>query len=234
METNEIKFISGKQTLHGIINIVDHEAPTIIFIPGISGKALSERFDYLAKVFNETGYNFLRFNFRGYEDGNSFDNSSIDDELKDLENAISYLESQGYNLDKFGIIAKSFGAVKALLLHDKRLGCLGLLAPAVYFGSSSNLDTMRNKNYGSIEHISDIIIDQKMLKTWNTPTIIIHGNHDKTIALDNSRNIFEMLSCAKQLIIMSDAEHSLDENESQRKESIKRLTEFFKDNFPLA
>jgi pimeloyl-ACP methyl ester carboxylesterase len=219
--------------IHLKLDYADIQSPTIIFITGISGKGLTERFDYLAEHFTKLGYNFVRFNFRGQEEGSIIDNSCLLDELEDLRAVINFLESHQLIIQGFSIIAKSFGAVKAFLLNDKKLKCLCLLAPAVYIFKESNLLVVRNKKYGEINHMSDIHIPERFIQKFSISTLIIHGGSDTIIPISNSQKILELLPQEKQLYLLKGGEHNLDDTKEQRVESLAVLTSFIKRYFPL-
>lgn len=219
---------SGDAVLHAKLDIVDKNSPVVLFIPGISGGALTSRFDYLAEEFNRAGFNFVRFDFRGYAKGKSIDNSTVQEELEDIHTVLSFLESQKINLDHFGIVAKSFGGVKAFLLQDSRLSVLGLLAPAVYFSNIPTMDQLKNKPYKDITHLNDLQLDEKTLKTWSVPTLIVHGDQDKTVPLENSQKIVRSMTSKKDLKVIAGGGHSLDETEDQKKIVRNMLIDFFK------
>lgn len=224
-QTGEIQ--SGDTLIHVKVDTVDRNSPVVLFIPGVSGGALTSRFDYLAEGFNQAGFNFVRFNFRGQEEGKSVDDSTLQEELEDLRNVLVYLESQQFNLHHFGVVAKSFGSVKAFLLNDPRLDALGLLAPATYFSNESTIEQLMNTQYRDITHSQDLQIDEKILKNWEIPTVIVHGDQDKTVPLDNSQRMVDLMPARKELMVIPGAGHSLDETEKQREVVLQTLVDFF-------
>jgi pimeloyl-ACP methyl ester carboxylesterase len=212
----QVTFEVSGATLHGVIDELSNKAPTMIFLPGISGKALTDRFDYLRDGCVHSGFNFFRFNCRGYEEGASIDDSTVESELEDIRAAIDFLTAGGYKMDQFGVIAKSFGGLKAFMLDDPRLAALGLLAPAIFFDQESNYDEMKGRPYSQIEHLSEIKVSPAVLESWNVPTVLVQGDADTVVPVSNSQFIYDSLSSPKELMVMSGADHSLGREEDKK------------------
>jgi alpha/beta superfamily hydrolase len=200
-------------------------------MPGMSGGALTDRFENLANDFVKAGFNFLRFNFRGYEEDESFGDSTLNEELEDLQNVILFLQTLGYNVNHIGLIGKSFGAIKTWLLEDLRVRCYGFIAPASFFGERSTVEELIDRPYKDIEKVDDIVLHESILLHWLMPTIIVHGDKDTVVDLSNSQEIMQKLpnTIEKQLEIVSGAHHSFD-NPDDEEQMRKLLVDFFSKN----
>jgi dipeptidyl aminopeptidase/acylaminoacyl peptidase len=222
---------SDNITLHGKINFVSFKSPLVIFIPGVSGKALTDKFDWIAKVFVKSGYNFVRFNFNGYEDGRSFENSSLGEEIRDFNNVLKTLDKMGLNISNYGVVAKSLGALKAIAIQDPRLKCLGLLSPAVSLDNHNNLKETANYIYKNIGEYMEYKIDSKMLNNF-TSSILFYGDRDTVVKITDTKKLFEHMSEPKEIYCIKQEGHGLDKPETQLFIS-KKLILFFKKHFPV-
>lgn len=175
------------------VETYDRSYPVILFIAGTSGNSLSDRFDGLSEMLINERFTFVRFNFRGHEEGRTIDEYSLNDELKDMKEVIELLEHEGYNTQNLSILAKSFGAVKAFCLN-REYGLIGLLSPAVFFSERGNLGPISSKEYKNIASIEDINIPLDVLRNITAPVCIVHGENDSTIPISNSSEIFSNLA----------------------------------------
>lgn len=230
MEKIDVVFESWEKYLHWIINLCeDPQAPFVIFLPWISWKALTQRFDYLAQAFIDWWLNFFRFNFGGYEEWCDINSSSLDSELNDLKSAVNYLALMGYNMVNYGILAKSLWWMKAFLNEDERMKCVWLLAPATFFDDNWNIDVMRTMEYWFIESVKNFIIDTKKLEDFHISTILIHWDTDDIVDIENSKKIYELLKWKKQFHKIPWANHSM-ERPLDKEKVLELCVPFFKEN----
>ncbi|MCA9376606.1 NUDIX domain-containing protein [Candidatus Nomurabacteria bacterium] len=211
------------------VETYDRSYPVILFIAGTSGNSLSDRFDGLSEMLINERFTFVRFNFRGHEEGRTIDEYSLNDELKDMKEVIELLEHEGYNTQNLSILAKSFGAVKAFCLN-REYGLIGLLSPAVFFSERGNLGPISSKEYKNIASIEDINIPLDVLRNITAPVCIVHGENDSTIPISNSSEIFSNLATVhekKELHKIPGANHSM-LDKAQYSEAYKLITSFFR------
>lgn len=222
----DFKVVNGNITLNGKINLVSKTDPVVIFIPGVSGKALTDKFDWIANVFTDIGYNFVRFNFRGYEEGSNFEEFSLENELEDFGNLLEKLNEMGFNMKKYGVVAKSMGALKALLTQDSNLKCTGLLAPAISLNEKDNLSKTEKVLYKNIGEYFEYKLSFNMVK--NSPaTIVFYGDKDQVVKKEDTENLIKHLSNPKESYCIQNEDHSLEE--AKTKLFIReKITPFFK------
>src|SRR3989338_3190476 len=227
----DIKFKSNEKELHGKLDIISKTAPIVIFFPGVSGGALTDRYNFLYDAVLAAGANFFRFNFSAQEDGCPLDNSNLQEELVDIKNTIDHLETLGYNLKKFGVVAKSFGCIKVFLLNDPRISCVILLSPTCFFNDKPNTPDVLFRKYADISKPQEIILDAQLLRKWSTPTLIFLGSEDALLNPLDMKKQFETLSAKKEILFLEGATHSLDRPHDITQ--IKEKVTFFLKKFML-
>jgi hypothetical protein len=188
----------------------------IIFLPGISGNATSERFKYLEKIAVDNQYSIVRMNFQFQEYNDR--SLSIKDCINDVKIVLEYLKRRDINTaEEMIIIAKSFGCIIYHLLDiDVSKGIL--LSPFLKI-EDKRVDYINTKL--SDLKIYDTYTDIKLLK--NTPNLIFHGIKDTNIDVSNSEHITKINS--KYLLVKVNSDHSLNEEETH-KSIIKKSNKF--------
>ena len=190
----------------------------VILIPGISGKPLSNKYNFLAKELQKNNFYFLRFNI--WESPSDLEKKTLNKIYRDIKKAIDYMKKIG--CEEISLIGKSFGG--GILLSKKFVGIkkLILLAPAINYASESNIEKIKNKELSKIKNIFDIKIDKNNLKKLDLEILIIHGDKDEIVPIENSRKIIKDIENGK-LETIKNANHSYDKKE---KELVKYYQEF--------
>lgn len=186
------------------------------------------RFEKVAKVLNDQGYNILTFDFSGC--GKSDDDTlTVDKQVDDLKSAIKLIKSKKFG--KIGLFAHSLGGLIALKCFNQDILTMYLWAPVTdkikytwdkrY--SEKQLIELKTKGY-----ITDfepkrirkkVIIDKQMLndrefvdqkellKNITCPIFFIHGKLDKSVPYTDSINASKILDHNSELLIVEDANH---------------------------
>lgn len=189
--------------------------------------------DFLAK----SGFLVLRFDFSGNgESEGKFEDSSYSKEMKDLANAISFIESKGIN--NIGILGHSMGSAVSILqsVKDDRVKSLCVL------GSPSETNLLKDlipenklseisKNgkatvkifFRSLNITQEFIDDmekhslKKEISEFKPPFCIIHGDKDVIVPIEHGKNLYSWAIEPKELHIIDGSDHlfSRDEHLSQ-------------------
>jgi pimeloyl-ACP methyl ester carboxylesterase len=206
----------------------------VIMSHGFTGdKSESGRFDRIAEVINNKGYNVLAFDFSGC--GESDDDSlTVDKQIDDLESAIKHIKSQGFQ--KIGLLGHSLGGLVSLRVYNEDISTMVLTAPVtnkITYAwdkrySPEQLAELKEKGY--ITKIRDkgvrrkIIIDSQMLtdresvnqeellKNIKCPVLIIHGDADERVPLKDSKKAVPYLSNESKLEIVAGATHKFNDH----------------------
>lgn len=156
------------------------DSRVIIYLPGISGGALEAKTDYLAKGMTEAGFHLVRFQFRYHQDKENFETYCIDDSMEDIVSVVTFLRENEYNIERYGIIGKSFGGLLSFLREDSRIWAIGLLAPALFASEASTISLLRSTPYSEIPSVSEINVDTSSLQSNKIPKFLIHGDTDES------------------------------------------------------
>ena len=183
----------------------------IIFLPGTSGNAMSERFDYIDKIGLETNHSVLRmdFQFQQYHD----ESLCIKDCVKDFITVLEYIKHRDINtLKELIVIAKSFGCL-VYHLSDVKANKAILIAPYMHIKENDleNMDYV-NKKLSELKN-DERYIKKELLK--QNPHLILHGVRDKIMSIENSEKIANINN--NYSIIRMDTDHSFNEEETQKK-----------------
>lgn len=240
---------SRNQNLVGNLYLADNES-IIIMAHGFTGdKSEWGRFDKTAEALNKAGYNVLAFDFSG--SGESDDDSlSVDKQVDDLNCAIRFVSDKGFK--ELGLLGLSLGGLVSLKVYssEKKIKTMVLWAPVTAkkenyakkkFGPEE-LKELKEKGY--ITKIMEagirkkIIIDKQMiynresvnqkelLSNIDCPVLIIHGDKDESVPLEDSKNAIRYLSSDSKLEIIKGATHDFTE---QIDNIIDLTTKWFRD-----
>lgn len=236
------------------LNLVGNLYPTdnksiIIMAHGFTGdKSEWGRFDKTAEALNKVGYNVLAFDFSG--SGESDDDSlTVDKQVDDLNCAIRFVSDRGFR--KIGLLGLSLGGLISLKVYspEKNIKTMVLWAPVTSKKDNyskkkftpAELNELKEKGY--ITKIMEagvrkkIIIDKQIIKDRESinqkqllsqikcPILIIHGDKDESVPLEDSKNAIRYLPSKSKLEIIEGATHDFTE---QLDTIIELTTNWFK------
>ena len=204
----------------------------IVMAHGFTGdKSEWGRFDKTAEALNKAGYNVLAFDFSGSGESDN-DSLTVDKQVDDLNCAIRFVSDRGFkNIGLFGL---SLGGLISLKVYspEKNIKTMVLWAPvtakknnyAEQKFTAEEIKELKEKGYitkireeGS--HRRVIIIDKQMIKDRESvnqkellanikcPVLIIHGDKDESVPLEDSKSAIKYLSSESKLEIIEGADH---------------------------
>lgn len=173
----------------------DNNHALLIFIPGVSGGIVSEKYaEFMAQALSH-GYDFL--GIQGWEDGSDFGKRNLLELINEIEHVVR-AHSKKYR--EIMLVGKSIGGTLALFVKNKKLSRKVLWAPYLSI-------QMTKRRPITVDEIIEKGIPSSILERMNTPTIIIHGSKDNVASLKVSRMLAGILPDAA-LITMIGANHS--------------------------
>ena len=161
----------------------------VILLPGISGKALSNRYKNLEVALRKSGFNFLRFDL--WKSMKELETMTLKEIHQAIDTSIKFMHLNGCK--RIGFIGKSFGGGVLLTHPHKDIKALVLLAPAIGFDKESNINKIKNQKFTKFKSIFDIAISKKELQKIEISTLIIQGTKDDVVPLKNSEKIVKNL-----------------------------------------
>jgi pimeloyl-ACP methyl ester carboxylesterase len=196
-----------------LLTTPDNDTNTVVvFLPGISGGAMSGRFLPVAEACVEASVAIARVSI--WNDAKVAGQMSLAHIHEQLAAVINHLRSVGYQ--RFIGIGKSFGGAVLLTYPTSEFEKLILWAPAIG-GSEAvgNVSDCLDQSLETFESLLEIKIGKSDLQSKQMPILFIHGTADATIPLSNSE-----LLCAgipqSTLLSVAGADHSYKETEHEK------------------
>lgn len=218
----------------------------VIMSHGFTGdKSEWGRFDRTAEALNKAGFTVFSFDFSGC--GESEDDSlTVEKQVDDLQSAIDFIKQKGFK--KLGLLGHSLGGLISLKNLNKGIRALVLWAPATApkmdiqsWYSRRQLKEMEDTGYlvkkrdmgvrrkfiiekGMFDELASIN-QEKLLSKVKCPVLIIHGDKDDVVPVENSQQAMQYLPAGSKLEVIKGADHSFYE---QLDKFIGHTVEWFK------
>lgn len=201
-------------------------------IPGPVRRPDDRGYPRLAERFCSEGFVVLIFNFRGT--GESQGNFDILGWARDLTAAIDYLALRNeVDRNRISVVGFSGGAAVAVYVtaHDPRISAIVTCACLAEF--SAGLDPARIRAFIDQARYTGIIRDPGFPPSpedWGQgfreispirwidqiagrPILIIHGDKDQVVAVDDAQALYQKAKKPKDILIIKGGEHRLRTNE---------------------
>lgn len=202
--------------------------PVVILCHGFHSTKDNNTNTRLHKMLKEKNIATFRFDFYGHgESDGKFEDITVSEAVDDALCAIDFLKKKGYK--KIGLIGASFGGLTALLTaaKSKDLLFLGLKCPASNFleielthRTKENLQEWKRDGftYYQNEEGETYRLNYKFFQDLNKnnafpiadkiriPTLIVHGDADEIVPVEQSKLIFKLIPDCK-LEIIRKADH---------------------------
>lgn len=186
----------------------------------------SEKIVALSRALAEKGVLALRFDFSyAGESSGKFADITYNGEVEDLRAAFNLV--LGFRAEKVGILGSSMGGTVALLFaaHENRIKALATIAAPLHPEKiTENVLTPeeverwrrerflfyhgRRINVSLLDDLQTIDVPEAA-KRIACPVLIVHGDMDDTVAVEEARELYAVLSGAKKLTILKGADHRL-------------------------
>ena len=176
----------------------------VIISHGFAANKDRTRHVRLAEALLDAGFAALRFDFGGC--GESGDREiTVRGQVDDLQSVIHEMREQGYT--SIGLLGESLGGLTSVLAYDAQIRALVLWAPVTASKTPSLIQTeemhteIRQKGFVLYhkdgrafriprEYIEErqVIRQQETLSRITAPVLIIHGDSDEVVPLQQSRD----------------------------------------------
>ncbi len=203
----------------------------------------------LQRILNKGGVSTLRFDFFGHgESGGRFEDITISEAVKNTLSAIRFLNGKGYG--RIGLVGSSFGGISSIMTASKSkdLRVLVLRAPVSNYEEKElakrGKDGLKKwKETGYVEYAEEgrkwklkysFFEDFKNNngyeagKNIKIPTLIIHGDKDEVVSVEQSVKLSKMITNSR-LEIIKGADHNFS-NEADFKKTLELAADFILEN----
>jgi len=204
----------------------------IVLCHGFSTSKNGTTYQRLEQALNEKNLATFRFDFYGHgESEGKFEDITVSEAVDDALAAIAFVKSKGFN--KIGLMGSSFGGNAAALAAARNPGIyvLALKAPVGnyqgrVFGNKSleqwkkdgftvyakGDGTMLRVNYHFYED-AQIVDGFEEVKKITVPTLIVHGDEDKSVSIEESKKSATLMKdCTLEIIPGADHRFSKKED----------------------
>jgi pimeloyl-ACP methyl ester carboxylesterase len=236
-----------RQTLVGILHEPDRSeaASAVILCHGMESNKESAKLVAMSRELAAKGILALRFDFSGSgESEGKFEEMTYSGEVEDLRAA--YEVVMKYRPKKIGVLGSSMGGTVALLFaaEEQNVAALVTIAAPVHperFSErlSTPEDTEQWRAQGFIEyhgrrlnvsllHDLEVLDVPKAARKISCPVLVIHGDKDDIVPVEEGHELFAELAAPKRLCIIEGSGHRLTEPAHLQKalaESIDWLTQ---------
>lgn len=215
----------------------DKEKPIIVLCHGFASSKESNTCKSIAEKLREKNISTFRFDFFAHgESEGKFEDLTVTEAIDDTMRAIEYLKGMGYK--KIGLFGSSFGGLSSYFVAAKSedIYILILKAPvASYAEFSAYTDRERVKKWKSTDY--DVREGKKLKYDFykdsmnhiaydvaekiKVPTLILHGNQDRDVPVEQSINITKYIqNCALEIVVGADHRFTKKEDFDQMLNSI--------------
>lgn len=162
------------------------------------------------RYLHELGYNVFVWDYRGFGKSVPTEVPTLPEMMSDARLAYEHAESLAPDPDKMIIYGMSVGGIPAGEMAAEYRAC------AQFFEASFNSVTAKIETNLAISLpgsflTTGVVENDVKLKDTKTPTLIMHGDKDDRIHLNEARSLFDSLPAdiEKELVIVEDAGHGL-------------------------
>ena len=209
---------------------IGKDYPSLLYFHG--NGTIVDDLDMFAPLFNDIGINLFVAGYRGYglSNGTPTVTSMIKDSHRIFEEFKKIVKNYGFR-ESFFVMGRSLGSFSAIeLVYNYPDDLQGLIVES---GPSNNLrqyvSSMVPLNH-PIWRDDSIFLNKVKLRSISKPTLIIHGEQDSLIPVDEGRELYENSAAKdKRLVIIPNADHG-DLFIVGNEQYYKAIREFVKDH----
>jgi len=232
MEMEKVSFESEGQKISGILHLPDGKnPPCVIASHGLLSSKNSEKYIALAERISKEGMAMLRFDFRGIgESEGSEEDNTISKKVADLSAGIDFIRSYPGLGNRIGLMGSSLGGFLSLIKAsgDKEIAAI------VTWAAPIHLDDLGTKNQGEGYPLPPEVFFEDLPRHRLVPLLskvshclVIHGEEDELVPLDQALGILTHLRIPKELHVIGGADHRLT-NPAHRQRAIDLTVDWFK------
>lgn len=231
MKTERVYFESEGYKISGILHLPDQKnPPCVIASHGLLSSKDSEKYIAIGDQLSKEGMALLRFDFRGIgESEGEIAEDTVSRRLADLDSAIDFVKSRKDLSGRIGLLGSSLGGFVSLLRASKGKKTKSVVIWATPF----YLDDLGSKGKEEYPLPSEAFFED-LAKHQLLPLLpkvsnclVIHGEKDELVSVDQALGIFYHLGVPKEIHIIGDADHRLT-HPSHRQRAIDLSVDWFK------
>ncbi len=234
-----VTFLSQGQVLLANLNLTSIGSPCIIMSHGLEGSKDGKKWLLLASRLYQSGFSYLRFNYRGCGEGSEasegrFEDTTLSGRIQDYRAAIDFVNTTAADRNRLAVVGSSLGGMVAIAAHDARIKAMVALATPYRLKMPSDDQFKVYKNEKFFELSSGKRLNRRFftnIKNYDIssavgkigcPLLIIHGSADEFVPLESAHHLYKKAKEPKRLEIIKGGSHSF--NKSSHLEQVISLT----------
>jgi len=214
MSTENVAFLSEGQKIAGVLHLPEKKnPPCVIASHGLLSSKESEKYIALGDGLSQEGIAMLRFDFRGIgESEGRMEEDTISRRIMDLGSAFEFIRSRRDLKKRIGLLGSSLGGYVSLIKASQEEKIRAIVIWATPF----HLDDLKS-NKGTEGHpLPEEAFFEDLPKHRLLPLLprvsncmVIHGEKDELVPVDQAWEIFHNLGAPKEIRILEGADHRL-------------------------
>jgi dipeptidyl aminopeptidase/acylaminoacyl peptidase len=232
MRLEKVSFQSEGQRISGFLHLPDVWSRACVMAShGLLSSKDSEKYIALGERLSREGFAMLRFDFRGVgESEGRIEDDMVSRRIVDLGSAIDFVKSHPGLGNRIGLLGSSLGGYVSLIRAsmDKEIRAV------VVWATPFHLDDLGSKKQNEDYPLPAEAFFKDLPKHRLLPLLpkvsncmVIHGEKDELVPVDQAWEIFHSLGGPKEIHIIEGADHRLTEPK-HRQRAMDLTTEWFK------
>ncbi len=234
-----VTFFSQGQVIFANLGLPFVGSPCVIMSHGMEGSKDGKKWLLLASRLYQSGFSYLRFNYRGCGEGSEtsegkFEDTTLSGRIQDYRAAIDFVNSNAVDSNRLAVVGSSLGGMVAIAAHDVRIKAMVTLATPCRLEMPSDDQFKVYQDGRFLKLSSGRRLKRRFftdIKNYNLssavgkigcPILIIHGSADEFVPLEDAHYLYEKAKEPKRLEIIEGASHGFDE--SKHLEQVISLT----------
>jgi fermentation-respiration switch protein FrsA (DUF1100 family) len=232
MKTEKISFQSEGYKISGVLHLPDTEnPPCVIASHGLLSSKDSEKYIALGEQISREGMGMLRFDFRGIGDSEGEEEDhTISKKITDLSTAIDFIRSYSGLGNRIGLVGSSLGGFLSLMKAstDQEIRAVVIWATPLHMDDLGSKKQEEDYPLPPEAFFEDLPRHRLLPLLPNVSNcLVIHGEKDELVPVEQALGIFNSLSPPKELHVIGGADHRLLEP-AHRQRAIDLSVEWFK------
>ncbi len=195
----EVKGVKAEYSFHKPKNF---NGKAVFLVPGVSGGALTSRFSFLLRPFQEKGYATLKADI--WENRKEFLSLTAEQIFSLLDEIISFLKKESSK--EISAVGKSLGGGLLLMYANNEIKKLYLFAPTIGLTEETKERTIKRK-FREFPTIESIRVGKKNLQGIKSKVFVFQGNKDKTVPMEEAKELSSHIKNC-EFMVLEGASHS--------------------------
>jgi len=214
MKTEKVIFQSEGQKVSGVLHLPDvWSGACVIASHGLLSSKDSVKYISLGEKLSREGFSMLRFDFRGIgESEGRIEDDTVSRRIADLGAAIDFIKSRQDLGNRLGLLGSSLGGYISLI----RASMEQEIRTVVLWATPFHLDNLKSNKGGEGYEPPAEAFFKDLPKHRLLPLLpkvsngmVIHGEKDELVPVDQAWEIFHGLCAPKEIHIIEGADHRL-------------------------